>query len=576
MIRAIRILLYLIAALVVVVGLLLAFLATSPGRAVVASIVERAAAGSGLSLSIGRLTGWPPFSFGADKVVIADANGPFAEIDGLAVDLSLRGLLSRTIAFDALSAERIVVIREPVLPPSGTSSGNAALLPLAAREFSVARLELGEGLIGRPAALSVTGAFATTRAGGIDASIDAKRIDGGAGALTARVSRTTGDARLMIDATLEEAADGILLGLMGRDSGPGYRLVAKTGLDAGVFDGAVSLTSDGNARFSGQFTLTPSGENGQRLTVSGEGDLAELVPPAFADFLSGAIRVAVDADWQRSEGETLPRIVIREGKLATGTVRAEASGSFGGAATDLKLSMEASRADGGGFVLPLGGGESLAFDSVDLSGRVAPSGGVTRLDLIGRAAGLAVDGISAPAIGLSLAVEAEGDDPLADRTLPFAFRAEADSVDIAGRTIPGGEATPLVLTANGTLDLDAMSAETTAELNVAGGKVTYAGIDRGERGDRSRRGGIHRDRAARRPFRPAAPWRSFAIRRRELCGQRRPRAQGRRRKAPASTRANLLSPISSARSRGSRRPSATARTAGSRSRTSPSRAHRFR
>ena len=87
----------------------------------------------------------------------------------------------------------------------------------------------------------------------------------------------------------------------------------------------------------------------------------------------------------------------------------------------------------------------FAFDSVDLSGRVAPSGGVTRLDLVGRAAGLAVDGISAPAIGLSLAVEAEGDDPLADRTLPFAFRAEADAIDVAGRTIPGGEATPLVL-----------------------------------------------------------------------------------------------------------------------------------
>ena len=63
MIRAIRILLYLVAALVVVLGLLLAFLATPPGRAVVASLAERAVAGSGLTLSIGRLTGWPPFSF---------------------------------------------------------------------------------------------------------------------------------------------------------------------------------------------------------------------------------------------------------------------------------------------------------------------------------------------------------------------------------------------------------------------------------------------------------------------------------------------------------------------------------
>ena len=361
-----------------------------------------------------------------------------------------------------------------MLPPSEGGGGGAAL-SLMARQFSVARLELGEGLIGNPAALAVTGAFATGRNGSIDASIDAKRIDGGAGTLTARVERASGDARLMVDATLEEAPDGILLGLMGRDSGPGYRLTAKTGIDDGAFDGSVSLTSDGNARFAGQFTLTPAGDAGQRLTVTGEGDLAELVPPAFADFLSGEIRVAVDADWQQDPGQRLPRITIRDGRVATGSLRAEASGAFGGAATDLSFKMEAARPDGGGFVLPLGGGESLAFDSVDLSGRIAPSGGVTRLDLIGRAAELSVNGVATPAIGFSLAVEAEGDDPLADRTLPFAFRAEADSVEIAGRTVPGGAATPLVLSAQGTFDLDAMSAETTAALDVSGGKVTYAG-----------------------------------------------------------------------------------------------------
>lgn len=474
MIRAVRIVLTLAAALVVVVGLVLVFLATPPGRAVVVSLVERAVAGSGLTVSIDRLSGWPPFSFGADRVVVGDAEGPFAEIDGLAVDLAVGGLLRRKIVFDALSADRVAVSREPVLPASEGSS-DGALLSLMARQFSVARLELGEGLIGNPAALAVTGAFAAGRNGSIDASVDANRIDGGAGTLTARVERASGDARLMVDATLEEAPDGILLGLMGSDSGPGYRLTAKTGIDDGAFDGSVSLTSDGNARFAGQFTLTPAGEAGQRLTVTGEGDLAELVPPAFADFLSGEIRVAVDADWQQAPGQRLPRVTIRDGRVATGSLRAEASGTFGGAATDLTLKMEAARPDGGGFVLPLGSGESLAFDSVDLSGRIAPTGGVTRLDLIGRAAELSVNGVATPAVGFSLAVEAEGDDPLADRTLPFAFRAEADSVEIAGRTVPGGAATPLVASAQGTFDLDAMSAETTAALDVAGGKVTYAG-----------------------------------------------------------------------------------------------------
>lgn len=474
MIRAVRLVVYFVAALVVVAGLLLAFLATSPGRAVVATLIERAVAGSGLTLSIGRLSGWPPFSFGADRVVIGDAEGAFAEIDGLAVDIAFGGLLRREIVFDTLSAERVAVSREPVLPPS-EGGGDAALLPLMARQFSVARLELGDGLAGGPASLSVTGAFAAGRNGSLDASIDAERIDGRTGTLTARVERPAGDAPLMIDATLEEAPDGILLGLMGRDSGPAYRLVVNTGIDAGALDGSVSLTSDGNARFAGQFTLTPAGDAGQRLVISGEGDLAELVPPAFADLLSGAIRVSIDADWARDPGQPLPRITIRDGRLATGNVRAEALGVFGGPATDLTFAMEAEKSDGGRFALPLGGGESLAFDSVDLSGRVAPNGGVTRLDLIGRAAGLSVDGVATPAIGFSLAVEADTDDPLADRALDFAFRAEADAIEVAGRTVPGGPAAPLVLSGQGSFDLDAMRAETTATLDIAGGRVTYAG-----------------------------------------------------------------------------------------------------
>ncbi len=80
-----------------------------------------------------------------------------------------------------------------------------------------------------------------------------------------------------------------------------------------------------------------------------------------------------------------------------------------------------------------------------------------------------------PALGLSAAVEADGQDPLADTSLPFAFRAEADALDIAGAHIPGGEATPLVLTGQGTLDLATMSADATADLTIAGGKATYAG-----------------------------------------------------------------------------------------------------
>mgnify|MGYP000665994065 CR=1 FL=1 len=474
MIRALRLLLYLILGLVVVVGLVLVFIATPPGRAVVASLVERAASGSGLTLSIGRLSGWPPFAFGADHIVVGDSEGPFAEIDGLSVDLAVGGLLRREIVFDSLSAERVAVLRQPILPPS-EGGGGSTMLPLIARDFSVGELTLGEALVGRPAVLAVNGAFSTGRDGSLSARLDARRIDGHTGIVAAQVDRASAAAPLMIDATVEEGDDGILVGLIGRDTGPAYRLQAKTGLDDGALDGTLTLTSDGNARFAGRFALAPTEDGGQRLTLDGEGDLAELVPPGFASLLSGAIRIAVDVDWRKAPGDALPEVTIHDGRLDTGAIRAQASGSFGSADSDLTLRVQVSNPDGGGFTLPLGGDAPLAFDSVDLSGRVAPADGMTRLDLIGRVAGLSTAGVSVPAIGLSLAVEADGSDPLADTTLPFAFRAEADSIDLGGRVIPGGDDTPLVASAQGTIDLAARSAETTAEVTFAGGRLTYAG-----------------------------------------------------------------------------------------------------
>jgi len=202
--RALRYFLLAIVGLVVIAGLALA---TPPGRAVVAGIIERAASGNGLTVSIKGLSGWPPFWLGADTVVLSDADGPFAEIDNLSVNPKVLALLTGNFAFDTIAAERVEVTRRPNLPGGG---GEGALLPFAADEVAVARLELGEELAGRPAALALNGSFTGGADGSIAASLNAGRIDGRAGTLAAAINRVAVDAPLAIDVRLSEAADGVL------------------------------------------------------------------------------------------------------------------------------------------------------------------------------------------------------------------------------------------------------------------------------------------------------------------------------------------------------------------------------
>lgn len=464
-----------LAIIVALAAVAVGLLATGPGRSVVARLAERAAAGSGITMTIGSLSGWPPFSFGADRIMLADAAGPFAEIEGLDLKLGVRALLSGALRFETLSAERVSIERSPELPPSTSSGGSPALIVAAADRFAIDALELGAGLIHRPARLAVEGSFAMGGNGAISAAIDARRTDGIAGTIEGRLSRADANAPVSLALDVQEAADGILVGLIGRENGPAYQLSAETGFDNGVFAGSLSLASAGDARFDGRFSLVPGADGASRLTVDGSGDLAGLVPREFADLLAGTIDVAVDADWTPVAGRPLPRIAVRDGRVSTETVKAEVTGVLGGADTSLSLKVDAARANGAAITLPAIGGMPAAVTSTTLAGTVARSGDVTRLDIRGNVAGLSVGDTRIPALGLSGAMEAEGEDPLAAGNVPFALRLEADSIARGDLRIDAAAGRPIVVTADGTLHQDAMSADVSAEAMANGARATFAG-----------------------------------------------------------------------------------------------------
>ncbi len=447
-------------------------LATPPGRALLAGFIERAASGNGLTVAIEGLSGWPPFRTGADSIVVSDPDGPFAEIDGLSVDLRIWPLLTGTVAIRSLEAERVAILRRPNL--LGGGGGDGALLPFAAESFRIARLELGAELARRPAVLTVDGSAVVTRSGAITARLAAERIDGVTGTLTASIDRNDAVSPLAVDVDLREAADGILLGLMGRSEGPAYALSANTGIVGETLDGNLSLASNGSARFDGRFSLAPSGE-GHRLVLDGAGNLAELVPPEYAGLLAGQIDVNIDADWRVVAGDALPHLTIRSGRLSTGSVRAAASGTIDGTTANLEVSLDAANPDGGPIAVPFVATLSQV-DTVSFTGTVAPSGDAVRLDLVGRVGGLVSSGVRVPNLGLSLAVEtAAGGDPLAGGRLPFALRAEADAIQTPTGRIESSGGAPLVLTADGTWDTTTAMAETTARLSAGGGEADFTG-----------------------------------------------------------------------------------------------------
>jgi translocation and assembly module TamB len=465
-----RILAYVVIAIVVLVAVAGLTLATPFGRGIVVSQIERAAASAGLTLSIEGATGWPPFTLGAQRITVADADGVFAEVDNLGIDIKTTALLAGRLALDSLYAERISAERQPHLPSAGGGSG--AALPFAADAVNVPRLELGADLVGRAAVLKLAGSLSSGANGRLVGTVNAERIDGRAGTLAAKFDRANGSAPIAADIELAEDADGILVGLIGRTAGPGYRLQAKSNVDGDNVRGSVSLASNGAARFTGDFSLAPA-DGGSRITVNGNGDLAELVPPEYADLLSGPIALAVDADWTQN-GTALPSISVRQGSLSTANVRAAVSGTFSDTVADLTVQLDAAKAGGGTLNVPLTSPPSQ-IETLSLAGKVAPSGNSVRMELTGRATGLNTGVVTIPGVGISLAIEAPRENPLAAGQLPFAARAEADAVQTATGRIESVGGAPVVLTADGTIDTTKSTATTNAKLSIAGGAASFAG-----------------------------------------------------------------------------------------------------
>ena len=460
--------------LLLIVGLLgigLAVLATPLGHGAVASLIERTASTNGLSVTIDRVRGWPPFWLQADKVAIADAKGPAVEIENLAVDVRLLSLLVGTISLEELTADRVSVARKPVLAES--DGRNGAILPFTVDKFAVTQLSLSDAVAGRSAILTVEGSASASAGGALALNVHAERIDGVAGELDAQLTRPSSGDWLTADIVINEAPDGILIGLMSRVSGPAYSLSAKAAAMGNDMQGSVTLSSNERAQFNGQFAVTSEGE-ASRVALRGSGDLAELVPPDFADLLSGTIDVGFDADWVPSEDGSLPQLSIRSGTFRTATVNGQISGQLSRSVADLALTVEVADPTGQKIDLPLTNLPSQ-IESASLRGTVKPSNGIPRLDLVGRIVGLKVDQVTISSTGVSLAVESSTAEPLAGGKMPFAARLEADAIGTASGRIDASGDARLLLTAEGAIDAENARVEGSADLRAGGGRATFTG-----------------------------------------------------------------------------------------------------
>ena len=199
-------------ALVAALALGLWFLtATSPGHALLTRLI---AGLSGGRVTIHNLSGDVFGKLAADRVDIADKNGPWLSIDKLELEWRALALLRNRAEIADLKAERIAMRRRPV--SSGEPSESEFRVDIA--KLDVGRIEIGRAAFGRAGVLRASGSLHYVSRRDASAHLDIDRLDGSG---RYRIDLSVGGGRLRGSARLDEQGEGLVGSFAGLpDIGP--------------------------------------------------------------------------------------------------------------------------------------------------------------------------------------------------------------------------------------------------------------------------------------------------------------------------------------------------------------------
>ena len=300
-------------------------------------------------------------------LTLADEAGTYAEIDGITVDWSPAALVNGVFRADRISAESIDFLRPPVpsppaQPQPASQSGFSLPVGIEVKEIDLPDINLSPALSGRDFSLSLRGSI-NAAGPNIALDLEATRKDEPNARALADVLYAPAENRLTLKASISEPQGGLLARLLRLPGAPAVDL-ALDGAGplsnwAGKLDGSVG----GVPVIAVNGTHVLEERDAHRIEVTGGGQLATLLPPAFRPLFDGTTDIDISARYGKSG-----RVDIERGNLTSGAVRITAKGAWDPAGDN---SLTASLAGTNGpvdVVWPINGQESrFSFETINFT-----------------------------------------------------------------------------------------------------------------------------------------------------------------------------------------------------------------
>jgi translocation and assembly module TamB len=266
-----------------------AFAQTGIGKRLLAEQIGRALSDAGTNVRLTGLHGRIPFDLRLEQLRLADAKGPWLQLDDLRVAASPWALLRGRLDVHELSAGRLALHRLP----AGDDTGDDALVPelptslppVIVRSLAVDRLEVGAAVLGEDAVFGLSGKLRTGAAGRVaDMTLDLQRKDEDTARAALQARLDVADRTLALDLEATETG-GLLAGLTGRPEAGAFTLELTGAGPLGDWRGDLGIEAAGLARAEAQIRLALG--DATSVHVDAEFEPAQGLLPAPADALVG-------------------------------------------------------------------------------------------------------------------------------------------------------------------------------------------------------------------------------------------------------------------------------------------------
>jgi translocation and assembly module TamB len=414
--------------LMLVVALVFGLAQTRPGKAALASLIERWLSDPAERVSIDHIGGFVPFDMTVDAITVADSQGPRIVLSDTALAVAPADLLVGRLTLVRIAARALRIERGPQSASGG--SDLAALLhpPLAVtiERLQLDRIELGRDLLGEPATLTLA-AHGSIGGGTATADLDLHRTDGTVGEARLHFAFGGTPARLELDADLAEPGGHLLAGLLDHPKPLPLSLHLAGDGPLGDWHGQLTASAGKESKLASDVRIRRDDDR-YHLAAEGTAQVARLLPSELRPLTGDELRFSAAVDFAK-DAITLGALHVTAGagRLSAQGRYAENDDSVQGTATlelpDLRV-----------FAPLLGGdGRGALTSEMALEGKLDAL--KAHLKVAGN--GLAFDGNNVAQANADLDVETAGDPFAATTPVTLSASGRIGGVTLKSSTLPG-------------------------------------------------------------------------------------------------------------------------------------------